>query len=96
MIVKNPENYELIGFSISHLNNKKYDAILKNKLTNKLKLVPFGQKSYEHYKDNTLLKLYSDFDHLDKERRKNYRLRHKGEDKNKFSSGYFSWKYLWT
>jgi len=95
MIVKNPENYELMGFQESHLNNKKYDAILKNKITNKLKLVPFGQKGYEHYKDKTPLKLYSNFNHLDKERKKNYRLRHKGEEKNKFSSGFFSWYYLW-
>lgn len=95
MIVKNPNDYEHIGFTKSHLSTKKYDAVLKNKITNRIKLIPFGSINYQQYKDLTPLKLYSDLDHLDKNRRKLYRIRHVNEQKNKFSSGYFSWYFLW-
>ena len=95
MIVENPENYKLKGFEKSHLKQKKYDAILENKITKKIKKIPFGDKSYEQYKDSTGLDLYSHLNQNDKERRKNYLSRHAKDKDNKFSSGYFSAKYLW-
>ena len=95
MIIQNPNEYTHIGFAKSSTKNKKYDAILKHKITGQLRKVPFGQLGYEQYKDTTGLNLYSNLDHLDKERRKRYKSRHEGEQKNKFSSGYWSWKYLW-
>lgn len=95
MIVKNPENFKFKRFEKSHLKNKKYNAILINKNTKKEKKIPFGSSSNFHYRDTTGLSKWSHKDHNDKKRRKNYRARHKGEEKNKFSSGYFSWKYLW-
>lgn len=94
MIIKNPEKYDHIGFSISHLKDKKYDAILRNKITKKIKLVPFGSKNYQQYKD-IALGYYSNLNHLDKKRRDHYRARHNGEQKNKYSSGFWSWYYLW-
>jgi hypothetical protein len=69
---------------------------LLNKESGKERKVPFGAIGYEQYKDSTGLNLYSKLNHLDKDRRKRYRERHKGEEKNKFSSGYWSYKYLWT
>lgn len=95
MIVKNPEQYTLIGFNKSKTKNKKYDGILQNKSTGRIKKVPFGDIRYQHYFDAVPLKLYSHLNHNDPNRRRLYRLRHKGEEKKKFSSGYFSFRYLW-
>lgn len=95
MIIKDPQYWKLTGFEKSQSKNKKYDAILTNKFSSKVIRVPFGDSRYEQYKDNTGLGLYSSLNHLDNNRRKNYRARHQGEEKHIFSSGYFSWYYLW-
>ena len=92
MKVKNPEDYKLTGFEKGK-RVKKYNAILKNKKSGETKRVPFGDKRYEQYKD--LIGEYSQLDHGDKKRREQYRKRHRGENKDKFSSGYFAMKYLW-
>ena len=94
VIIKNPNDYEFVKFIKSNSKNKKYDAILKNKKTNRFKTVPFGDKRYQHYKD-TALGIYSNLNHLDKKRRRSFRNRHYNNSKNKFSSGYFSYYYLW-
>jgi hypothetical protein len=94
MKVQEPNNYTFKGFQRSHLKEKKYDAILENKKTKQKKLVPFGDKKYEQYKDKAL-GLYKNKDHLDPKRRRLYRERHEGEDQAKYSSGYFAYKYLW-
>lgn len=95
MILENPDNYTFIEFKKSTTKNKKYDAILMNKKTNKLKKISFGDKRYPHYNDKTGLNLYPKLNSLDKQKRKMYLLRHAGEDKNMFSSGYFAIKFLW-
>ena len=95
MIIDNPNKYTHIGFEKSKTKNKKYDAILRDKLTWKLKRVPFGALGYNQFHDRTGLGLYKSLDTHDTERRRLYRLRHSGEDKNTFSSGQFSWRYLW-
>ena len=94
MKIDNPSRYKFLRFERSRNTSKKYDAILLNKDTNKEKRVPFGAKGYEQYKDKAL-GLYSKYDHNDKKRRELYRKRHFGEDKDKYSSGYFAYKYLW-
>jgi len=95
MILDNPNDYKLIEFKKSKFKNKKYDAILINKKNGKIKKIPFGQKGYEQFKDVTGLHIYSHLDHQDKKRRELYRKRHEGEQHNKYSSGWFSWNYLW-
>ena len=96
MIVENPEEYVFVRFEKSHLKHKKYDAVLRKKRTKSVfKIIPFGQVGYSQYKDKTGLGIYSNVDHNNKERRRLYKLRHRGENERKFSSGYFSWKYLW-
>jgi hypothetical protein len=65
-----------------------------NKKTSKIKKVPFGDNRYEQYKDDAL-GIYSHLNHNDMKRRTLYRKRHEGEEQNKYSSGYFSLKYLW-
>lgn len=94
MIVKNPNDYKFIEFKKSNTKHKKYDALLMNKKTNKIKKVPFGDNRYEQYKDNAL-GIYSHLDHKDLKRKASYKARHAGEQNNKFSSGYFAWHFLW-
>lgn len=95
VVIENPNKYIHLGFEKSHLKSKKYNAILQNTDNDLIKRVPFGASNFFHYKDTTGLGEWSHKDHLDKKRRASYRARHKGEEKRKFSSGYFSWKYLW-
>jgi hypothetical protein len=100
MIIDRPEDYALVGFERSHVRGKKYDAILRKKTRKRgqpmqTRRVPFGAVGYEQFKDSTGKGLYAHVNHGDPKRRRNYRTRHHGENKRKFSSGYFSWKYLW-
>jgi hypothetical protein len=93
MIVHNPEDYNLIGFQRSTQPNKKYDALLLNKKTKRIRLIRFGQKGFEQYFDK--IGLYSQFNHNDKKRRQLYINRHKNDINNVYSSGWFSFHYLW-
>jgi len=93
MRVHNPENYELIGFEVNTGKRAKYDAILKNKFTNQLKRIPFGQKGYEQFEDQ--IGHYSQFDHKDLKRRHNWLKRHERNTDHKFSSAWFAKTYLW-
>jgi hypothetical protein len=88
--------YKLVRFEKSNARNKKYDAILENKISHKLVKVSFGDIRYNQYKDSTPNKLYSNKDHGDLNRRRLYRLRHAKDIKpGYFSPGYMSMKYLW-
>lgn len=69
--------------------HKKYDVYKNGHY-----LVSFGDNRYEQYKDQTPLKLYSNKDHNDKERRRLYYLRH-GKEAKKESAKWFSHNYLW-
>lgn len=89
-------DYRLIRFQKSKTKFKKYDAILQNRKTNKLYIVPFGQLPYESYRDKTGLNLYPQLLHGDKKRRERYRIRHQKDLKDGYySPGYFSYFYLW-
>ena len=55
--------------------NKKYKVVINFK-DGRRKTVQFGAKGYEHFKDSTPLKLYSNKNHGDSQRRKSYRARH--------------------
>ena len=95
VVVTNPEDYSFVKFEKSNNKSKKYDAVLYNKKAKRYKIVPFGDVDYPQYEDRTGLQLYTHLNTYSKERRRLYRLRHEGEDKNRFSSGWFSLKYLW-
>jgi hypothetical protein len=91
------QNFKLMGFIKSNTKYKKYDAIVKNKENDRTFRVPFGDNRYEHYKDKTGLGLYSNLNHLDKKRQKNYVSRHQHFIKDGYySPAYFSMKYLWN
>lgn len=87
------------GYTIkkSTRENKKYMVLVGTKW------VHFGDKRYEHYKDQTPLKAYENLDHGDENRRRLYVARHtrkkdkngKYFHKNKSSPEYWSLNYLW-
>jgi hypothetical protein len=88
------KKYKLFGYRKSRTKHKMYDAILIN--NGKKNIVPFGDKRYENYRDETGLNLYPHLIHNDKERRKRFRTRHKHYLKKGFySPSYFSYYILW-
>ena len=96
MAYKKMSEYTFKGFRNSTRKGKKYDAILKNKKTDRVTHMPFGSNINEQYRDSTGLGLYSNKNHLDKKRQKSYKARHKGFlRKGYYSPGYFSLFYLW-
>lgn len=90
-------DYDLLTFEKSRRKNKKYDAILKNKITHKLVRVPFGDSRYGQYMDTTGLDLYSHLDNNDPSRLASYWNRHRKDvDLDHYTAGNFSLKYLWS
>lgn len=73
---------------------KKYKVVMFNN-DKKIKTIQFGSKKYQQFKDTTPLKLYSNLDHNDNKRKKNYFSRHK-INYPKYSPDWFSKKYLWS
>jgi len=84
--------WKFVRFEVPSTGNKKYVAILQNE-TGLTKKVPFGDRRYQQYHDK--IGVYQHLDHLDVVRRRSYRARHAGEEKKKFSAGWFAWNYLW-
>ncbi len=83
-------NKELYKPFISKAKNKKYSVyILKD---NKKKLIHFGDKRYQQFKDK--LGFYKKLDHNDPKRKKLYFNRH-GKTTDKNSAKYWSNKILW-
>lgn len=81
---------ELYKPFISKSKNKKYSLyVVKN---GKTKLIHFGDKRHQHYKDK--LKNYSHLNHNDKNRLKRYYQRFK-KTKDKNSALFWSNKILW-
>jgi hypothetical protein len=95
VVLDNPAEYTFVKFEKSTAKGKKYDALLYNKRAKQYKRIPFGSVDYPQYEDKTGLGLYSHLNTYNKERRRLYKQRHHGEDKNKFSSGWFALRYLW-
>jgi len=74
-------------YAPSTKKHKKYDAYVDNQKFS------FGDNRYQQYYDK--IGYYSYLNHYDKKRRYNYMNRHKNDKLNEFSSGYFSYYYLW-
>ena len=87
------KEYNLLNFQKSISKNKKYDAIIENKLTGRIVKIPFGDNRYQQFYDK--LGLYSSLNHNDKERRRLYIARHSKDINLPYSPSYFSLKYLW-
>tara|TARA_B100000963_G_C22629429_1_gene674102 strand:+ start:48 stop:353 length:306 start_codon:yes stop_codon:yes gene_type:complete len=87
---------------------KKYTAHLQNKKTKKKRILHFGDRRYQQYRDRTDLKLYKHNNHNTRKRMQNYFLRHSGTRKRgeaiakekRKSNGFYtpkllSHKFLW-
>ncbi len=72
----------------SKLEHKKYDVIAPNG-----KRFSFGDRRYEQYHDK--IGYYKKLNHNDKQRRENYRTRHKNDKLNTYSSGFYAFNFLW-
>ena len=67
---------KVISIKVSERKTKKYVASVKNKSTQKIRLVHFGGYGYEQYKDITGIGEFSDSNHKNTKRRKAYFSRH--------------------
>ena len=87
---------------------KKYTAHVQNKKTRTKRIIHFGDRRYQQYKDRTNLQLYASKNHGTRKRMQNYYSRHSGtksrktaiEKEIKESGGLYtakilSHKYLW-
>lgn len=87
---------------------KKYRAYVKNKYSNKIRHIDFGDSLYGQYKDSTGLGIYSKHDHEDPKRRINYFKRFSGTSNKQealkkeiqnmngfYSAKILSHQYLW-
>lgn len=90
------KKYDLAFITPSKRKFKKYDAVLKEKMSRRAVTVSFGDMRYQHFKDQTTDKTFKHLNHLDPVRRWRYKKRHEGHiKKGYYSPGYFSMKYLW-
>ena len=76
----------------SKAKNKKHSVyVMKD---GKKRIIHFGYKRYQHFKDR--IGLYKNLDHNDKNRRRLYYIRHKEKNiKDKSRPKYWSHKILW-
>jgi hypothetical protein len=70
--------------------NKKYKVYFKNG-----KIISFGDKNFEHYKDSTPLQLFKNLNHLNEERKKRYYARH-NKNYDLISADTLSKIFLWS
>jgi hypothetical protein len=82
--------------------NKKYSVYVVNPNTGRPNIIHFGARAYQHYKDSTEEKKWSNLDHNDPERRRLYRARHRAILKDgkpaylhHMRAEFWSWHYLW-
>ena len=93
------EKYILIKITQSKDSNRKYDANIMNTNNGKITLVPFGNVHKRHYRDTTELKTYKHLDHWDLKKREEYIEQNKNKFegiKNKFTSDYFTARFLYS
>jgi hypothetical protein len=88
--------WDLQGFALSPNADKKYAAILKDRLSDRKVEVAFGRPGFWHYKDATGLGAFSHLDHKDANRRKRFHDRFAHfVVMDMYSPAYFSLNYLW-
>lgn len=99
---------KLVSIKVSPNKNKKYVATVCNKKTGSTRIIHFGARDYEQYRDSTKIKKYKSKNHGDIQRRKNYFNRHSGtktktkslvkewiKSNGKYNAKILSHQYLW-
>lgn len=89
------DEYDFIGFKKSDMNYFKYEGVIREKRTDKIICIPFGNSKASHYKDTTGLGLYSDQDTLCEDRKWMHNLAY-GQEFSGYCRSYFCNKYLWS
>lgn len=84
------DGFKLLDINRPTKKDAKYSALVL--IGDKVKLVNFGSRQYQHYKDRTPLKLWSHLDHNDKKRRLAFHTRHAN---NNGIAAQLSKTYLW-
>jgi len=96
MVYYSMKEYKLDGFEKSKRKDKMYNALLRQRRTNKIIKVSFGHNKMQNFHDKTGLNAYPKLIHGDPVRRRLYKARHKSYLKVGFySPSYFSFYYLW-
>jgi hypothetical protein len=91
--------YMLMKITNSKDTNRKYDAHIVNTENGKTHIVPFGNIHKRHYRDSTNLRTYKHLDHWDLKKREDYINENKKKFegiKNKFTSDYFTARFLYS
>jgi hypothetical protein len=102
-------NEVVVKIDKSTKKGKKYMAVVQNKKTRRTRVLHFGGLGYEQFKDSTGLGLYSNVNHGDPKRRRNYFGRHSNgnttkrkalnyeikKSKGLYTPRLLSHKYLW-
>lgn len=94
----------VVELRASKKKHKKYQALVRGGPGGD-RVLHFGDRRYEHYRDATPLRLFASKDHLDPARRQRFLLRHGGSRlkseaiRNRrgrlITSRYLAIKYLW-
>lgn len=80
---------KIIKWSVSDNPAKKYMVLLSDG-----RIIHFGSRNHQHYKDTTPLRAFAHLDHNDPFRKARYYLRHK-RDYSEFSADWLAKRYLW-
>jgi hypothetical protein len=97
--IRNDMKYMLMKITNSKDGNKKYDAHIANTENGKMTIIPFGNINKRHYRDTTALRTYKHLDHWDLKKREDYINENKKKFegiKNKFTSDYFTARFLYS
>jgi hypothetical protein len=88
--------WDFLHFKPSPTPNKKYTAVLQERVGGRTVEVDFGRPGFWHFRDATGLNLYSQLDHMDFERRQLFRERFGHYIiPSMYTPGYFSYHFLW-
>ena len=93
------DKYILLKITNSKDTHRKYDAHIANTINGKITVVPFGNIDKSHYRDTTALRTYKHLDNWDLKKREDYIEQNKKKFegiKNKFTSDYFTAKFLYS
>jgi hypothetical protein len=88
--------WELMHFKPAACADKKYTAVLKERISDRTVEIDFGRPGFKQFQDVTGLGLYSHLDHKSAERRQKFRDRcAKFVQADVYTPGYFSYHFLW-